>query len=570
MGALLDVEAVIQELRRPALVCKPPSFLEVQAGYRPGWTLFSSFFLQAWAVVLLVFFGRLVMFHAPRMVTPPLEALTPPSHDILILPTLGGGVEGGGPAGGGTGLAAKASTALPAPARRGFAYPGPVPIISNPPRAKLGIQTILQPPLVNLPRLRRLVELPNIVQPPPPAAEGAKPKPMIVKGGQLALRSRPEAPVAAPKVTLPLASDKSLADVIESKPQLPHRAVPRPVEASEVSAISDKQAGLLVLNAVPPPPDVTGKISRAEARSLFAVAPTETTIIAEPSAGTKTGGIRAAAAGMGGRRELRAGDAVGELGSGGDAATHGSAAATGTGSGGHYGDAHGSGLNSVANTTGSGRGTSSGPGLGTGAVAVPGTGAGAGSAPGTGSFHGITIQGGQYGNNANLLARSQPPRRQASYRMTIESTAGSGGGLPDLGVFRNEKVYTVYLDMRDSDEDPAPSWTLQYAVLQPTPTPGDAPTRIEGTPTPPYATLKQVPQFDPDLLRRYGHRVIAMSAVLDTEGKLENISARQTPENQITGALIGALKDWIFEPARIDGRPVALKVLLGIRLAGTR
>jgi len=48
--------------------------------------------------------------------------------------------------------------------------------------------------------------------------------------------------------------------------------------------------------------------------------------------------------------------------------------------------------------------------------------------------------------------------------MTFTSTASSGGGLPDFGVFQNQKVYTVYLDMRASDDDPAPSWTLQYAV----------------------------------------------------------------------------------------------------------
>ena len=39
--------------------------------------------------------------------------------------------------------------------------------------------------------------------------------------------------------------------------------------------------------------------------------------------------------------------------------------------------------------------------------------------------------------------------------MTITSTASSGGGLPDVGVFRNEKVYTVYLDMQAGDGDRA-------------------------------------------------------------------------------------------------------------------
>ena len=62
------------------------------------------------------------------------------------------------------------------------------------------------------------------------------------------------------------------------------------------------------------------------------------------------------------------------------------------------------------------------------------------------------------------------PRNQTSYEMT-GTPASSGGGLSDFGVFQNQKVYTVYLDMRATDDDAAPSWTLQYAVLQPTPDP---------------------------------------------------------------------------------------------------
>ena len=50
--------------------------------------------------------------------------------------------------------------------------------------------------------------------------------------------------------------------------------------------------------------------------------------------------------------------------------------------------------------------------------------------------------------------------------MTIASTAESGGGLPDLGVFAKEKVYTVFLDMRVNSGDRTPSWTLQYARLR--------------------------------------------------------------------------------------------------------
>jgi hypothetical protein len=69
-----------------------------------------------------------------------------------------------------------------------------------------------------------------------------------------------------------------------------------------------------------------------------------------------------------------------------------------------------------------------------------------------------------------------------SYNMTITSTASTGAGLHDFGVFQNQKVYTVYLDMRSNDEDSAPSWTLQYAALQPSATDhaNSSASRIEG------------------------------------------------------------------------------------------
>ena len=554
-------------VRRPA-----PSVTlgEIGYGHRPGRGLGLSIIAHQLALIVIVLFGRYGYFAPSIVVKPRFE----PDHSasILVLPTLGGGSEGSGQKGGGEGSASKISSGLLAQSRRGFAYPGPQPLVSNPPQATPGIQTILLPSLENLPRLQRYLPLPNIVQPPPAVADVVQKQPvMVVKSGQLSLRRPAETPVAAPKITLPVAADSKIASLVESKPQLPQRAVPDPVEPSDVSGVRKDQEGLLVLNAVPPPPDVNIRIPRAEARARFAVSPENATVIAEPAAGTKAGGLPSMAAGSGSRADLASGDTLAETAAGGDGTDHGFAG-SGTGSGGRYGSAQGSGLNADSRAVGSGRGAASGPGLGTGSATGRGTGTGAGSAPGTGGFPGITIQGGRYGNgNAGSMLSNPEPRRQTSYNMNIVSTGSSGGGLPDLGVFQNEKVYTVYLDMRANDGDPTPSWTLQYAVLQPAAIdPGSGAGRIQGTPTPPYAMLKEVPEFTPELVRKWGRRLILASAILDTTGKLEQVSVRRSPESQLVGPLVEALEHWVFEPAQIDGRPVALKILLGIRLAASR
>jgi hypothetical protein len=546
----------------------PPTLGEIPYGYRPGRGLGLSILGHQLALLAIVLFGRYAFLQPQIAITPQFEPSR--ASEILVLPTLGGGTEGNGQRGGGAGDAAsRVSTGLRAQSRRGFAYPGPQPIISNPPQATLGIQTILQPSLKNLPRLHRYVPLPNIVQPPPAASEVATKEPaMVVKTGILSFRHPAENAVAVPKITLPVAADSKVANLVEAKPALPQKAVPAPVEASDVHGVQRDQKGLLVLNAVPPPPDVGGRIPQAEARSLFAVSPGDATVIADPGAGTKSGGQTAMPAGSGSPTDIARGDAVAEMAAGGEGGGQKSSG-SGAGSGGHYGNAQGRGLNSEIGSGGGGRGTGSGPGLGTGSATGAGSGAGAGSAPGSGGFPGITIQGGRYGNSnvANVEAKVQS-RRQTSYNMTIVSTSNSGGGLPDLGVFHNEKVYTVYLDMRSTDQDPAPSWTLQYAVLQPVPHhPGDPVRRIQGTPTPPYAMLKEVPEFAPELLKGNGRQVIIASAILDTSGKLEQVSVKQSPQDGLIAPLVEALQHWIFEPAQIDGQPVALKILLGIRLA---
>jgi hypothetical protein len=561
---------------------EPPSLTlrEIGYGYRPGRSLGLSILAHSLVLLAIVSFGRYVVLQ-PTIVVNPQLALNR-STDILVLPTLGGGSEGSGRTGGGKGSAEKASSGLRARSQRGFAYPGPQPLVSNPAGATLGIQTILQPSLENLPRTRRYLPLPNIVQPPSSTASnlGQAKAALVVKAEKLSLPRPAETSVAAPKITLPVVANGKIANLVETKPELPQRAVPDPVDASEVPGGRKNQDGLLVLNAVAPPPDVSGRVPRLEERSLFAVAPGEATIIAAPGAGTKAGGASPMAAGTGSPSDNPTGDTLAESPAGGGTNLSANLNAnpgrtgSGAGGGGRYGSEQGSGVNSASNGSGTGRGTGPSPGVGTGPATGHGSGTGAGSAPGGGGFPGISIQGGRYGSGSgtgSMLAKAEP-RHPTTYNTNIVSTASSGGGLPDLGVFHNEKVYTVFVDMRATDEDHAPSWILQYAVQQPPPGDPDANgrTRIDGVPTPPYAMLKEIPEFTPELLRKYSHKTIVASALMNTSGKLEQVSIPQNSEDALVRPLLAALSHWLFQPAQIDGQPVSLKILLGIRFSVPR
>jgi hypothetical protein len=48
--------------------------------------------------------------------------------------------------------------------------------------------------------------------------------------------------------------------------------------------------------------------------------------------------------------------------------------------------------------------------------------------------------------------------------------------------------------------------------------------------------------------------------------QLEQLTVKQSPDPRIEGPLIEALKNWTFQPAQVDAKPAALKVLMGIRL----
>jgi hypothetical protein len=84
--------------------------------------------------------------------------------------------------------------------------------------------------------------------------------------------------------------------------------------------------------------------------------------------------------------------------------------------------------------------------------------------------------------------------------------------LPDFGVFQNQKVFTVYLDMCATDDVTAPFWTLQYAVLQPAPDPVQR--RVEPDSRSADAALRNAeagPKLTPELAAICARKLIVIS-----------------------------------------------------------
>ncbi len=544
------------------------------------------------------------------------------------LPELGGGQKGGGRPGGKSGGGSPKRASSPAPKKEGgLIYPAPQPVVSNPPNPTNRIQTILQPDLVKPPELKVPLPLPNVVKlargprlpAPPPLVPKVDvkglPAPRLPEAPKLRAEARPPStpyalplrdappPIEEPKLTLPPATPEPPQEVAYQP------VVPNISSAAEEARVTAAQApnlalpggaggsddrSILVLSPTPGPPEEAANIPLGEARGQFAMGPDPNLVASSKlppgnpfgtEGGTGTGSAGGAATGTGGSGADLGGTGAGSGEGGGGGGTgkgtgtgigDGVGPGAGTGSGTGTGTGSGSGLDGTGGGgtgTGTGTGTGSGPGRGEGTGSGTGTGNGPGS--GTNPFPGISIAGGTGTTGVVGGKRSSQrgePGPRPTYGMTIVSTASSGGGLRDYGIFRNEMVSTVYIPMTHS-ETPAPSWTLQYAILKrPSAnsgavTLGSGSVKMQNNIVAPFPVDKEKPKFPEEIVTRNVGRLIVVYAEITSEGKVENPRIIQSPNALLNQPIIEALTRWTFRPAESNGQPVAVKALLGIPLS---
>jgi TonB family protein len=414
----------------------------------------------------------------------------------------------------------------PAKMKEGLSYPGPQPILSDPPMATNHFQTVLQPSLIHPPALQPLA-LPNIVrmsEPPrlaPPAIE-SRFKALDATTAVSDNSTRPLAPVDIPLS----ASVRSLAPpIVESKFKVPDATTPiGPTSASIAPRVdltsttppgppmppkppdSDKKPNstqdLLSLSPTPTKPDQTVAIPAGETRGRFAISPDPNLSFPGTDPGMK-------------------GDGKNKDDSSAKPSTADNASKT--------------------------------------------------AAPLTGSkaFEGITILGGVDGPGE--LRSSRPEPLQTSYGITILASGGSGGGLKDFGVFGNEQVQTAYLDMRRSVNDRALSWTVEYAIGQKelVPINGVVNISIRQEVVLPFPINKERPDWPQEIAQKYAGRLVIAFATITTEGNLDHAVIKESPDPLLNAAVLSALQKWTFRPARRDGEVATAKMLLGIPVMPT-
>jgi len=336
---LLDVEDPIEvsliKLVRTESAPPPLTFPEVSHGYLPGRALFFSSIIHELVIALLL----LASFTLSRTQLPRSRAFNETiklsdAKGVIYLPVLGGGGEGSGHKGGSPGVSSKESSPAPSRSSKGIAFPGPQPILSNPPNPTNERQTIIQPAKEKPKVLQEFVPLPNMVK----VAKPHLPLPSDLVTGRPELpefHPALQAPVEPPRIALPAIPPPA---PIRPAAEAPKRAAGEkeiaPPKLRPAPTLGADEQALVSLSPTPTLPQQAPKIPEGESRGQFAVSPTAT-LTPSPAPGSKIESAEPAPAI--GQTGAAVGNVAGQTalgtGTGAGSATTGGAGGLGTGAG---------------------------------------------------------------------------------------------------------------------------------------------------------------------------------------------------------------------------------------------
>lgn len=148
--------------------------------------------------------------------------------------------------------------------------------------------------------------------------------------------------------------------------------------------------------------------------------------------------------------------------------------------------------------------------------------------------------------------------------MVVSAGSTGGGGLDAYGALKCARIYTIFLPM------PGASWTMQYcqqanSIVTPKPA---APTTVV------HLAPGLVPP-DPDTESRYdfkrlpvppekSRKLIVLKGMLEKDGTVDGLTVFQSIVPAMDEAARIALSRWKFRPASLEGKPVAVEILVGI------
>jgi TonB family protein len=100
---------------------------------------------------------------------------------------------------------------------------------------------------------------------------------------------------------------------------------------------------------------------------------------------------------------------------------------------------------------------------------------------------------------------------------------------------------------------------------EPPPPAGDLkPAQVEGKVQPPQLIAQTKPSYTDEAREAHTTGTVVLESIIDTEGCVHSVKALQGLPNGLTKAAMEALRQWVFSPATLEGKPVMVYYALTI------
>lgn len=87
---------------------------------------------------------------------------------------------------------------------------------------------------------------------------------------------------------------------------------------------------------------------------------------------------------------------------------------------------------------------------------------------------------------------------------------------------------------------------------------GEEPRKVEGDVVAPRVVHKVQPQYPEEARKEKVTGAVILQAIIDTEGRVTDVEILQSVREDIDAAAGDAIRQWQFEPATLEGEPVAV------------
>lgn len=83
--------------------------------------------------------------------------------------------------------------------------------------------------------------------------------------------------------------------------------------------------------------------------------------------------------------------------------------------------------------------------------------------------------------------------------------------------------------------------------------------------SPPRVTYSPDPEYSSAALQAHVDGIVALSIVVGTDGKPRDIKVVRSPGYGLDEKAIEAVREWRFQPASKDGKPVAVSIMVQVQ-----